>query len=61
MGETGGKKTRVKAMGVRETGGKVSGKGGILMGDREIDNSLPCDKAARQNVTEWTNGRAILR
>ena len=62
----GGKETIVKAMGVRETGGKVSrgkatgaqvsqemgGKGDRLMGEREIDNSLPGDKAAGQNVTE---------
>ncbi|KAI0216655.1 hypothetical protein LSAT2_031353 [Lamellibrachia satsuma] len=64
--ETGGKETRVKAMGVRETGGKVSrgkvtgaqfsqetgGKGDRLMGERENDNSLPGDKAAGQNVME---------
>ena len=56
----------MKAMGVWETGLKVSGgkamgvqvsqetggKGDSLMGEREIDNSLPGDKAAGQNVTE---------
>ena len=66
VGETGGKESRVKAMGVRETGGKMSGgnakgaqvnqetggKRDRLMGEREIDNSLPGDKAAGQNVTE---------
>ena len=62
----GGKEKRVKAMGVRETGGKVSrgkvtgaqfcqetgGKGDRLMGERENDNNLPGDKAAGQNVME---------
>ena len=57
---------RVKAMGVREMGGKVSagkvtgaqviqetgGKGDRLMGERETDNSLPSDKAAGQNLME---------
>ena len=66
VGETGVKESRVKAMGVRETGGKMSGgiakgaqvnqetggKGDRLMGEREIDNSLPGDKAVGQNVTE---------
>ena len=73
MGETvakesgGGEETIVKAMGVRETGGKVSGgkatgaqvsqetggKGDTLMSEREPDNSLPpSDKAAGQNVME---------
>ena len=57
----------VKAMGVRETGGKVSGvkatgaqvsqetggKSDRLMSEREPDNSLPpSDKAAVQNVME---------
>ena len=54
----------MKAMGVREMGGKVTGaqvsqetggKHDRLMGAREIDNSLAGDKAAGQN------GRAILR
>ena len=59
---TGGKETRVKTLGVSETGGKAmgaqvsqetGGKGDSLMGEREIDNSLlPGDKAAWQNVTE---------
>ena len=62
--ETGGKETRMKPIRVRETGGKVSGakatgaqvsqemggKGDRLMGVREIDNSLPGDKAAGQNI-----------
>ena len=53
-------------MGVRETGGKVSGgkvmgvqvsqemggKGNMLTGERELDNRLPSDKAAGQNVME---------
>ena len=53
-------------MGMRETGGKVSGakatgaqvsqetggKGDMLMGESETDNSLPSDKAAGQNVME---------
>ena len=66
MGETGVKEMRVKAMGVRETRGKVSGgkatgaqvsqetegKGDRLMGERETGNSLPGDKAAGQNVME---------
>ena len=52
----------VKAMGVRETGGNVTGaqvsqetegKGEILMREREPDNSLPpSDKAAGQTVME---------
>ena len=56
----------MKAMGMKETGGKVSGwkvtgaqvsqetggKGDSLMGEREPDNSLPGDKAAGQNVME---------
>ena len=64
--EMGGKEMRAKAMGVREKGGKVSrgkasgvqvsqeigGKGDMLMGERETDNSLPGDKAAGQNVME---------
>ena len=63
----GGKKTTVKAMGVRETGGRVSGgkatgaqvsqttggKGDRLMSEREPDNSLPpSDKTAGHNVME---------
>ncbi|KAI0213181.1 Prothrombin [Lamellibrachia satsuma] len=63
----GGKETIVKAMGVRETGGVVSGrkatgaqvsqetggKGEMLMREREPDNSLPpSNKAAGQNVME---------
>ena len=53
-------------MGVRETGGEMSGgkatgeqvsqetggKGDRLMGEREIDNSLPGDNAAGHNVTK---------
>ena len=64
--ETGGKDMRTKVMGVRETGGKVSGgkatgaqvsqetggKGDRLTGERETDNSLPCDKVAGQKVME---------
>ena len=57
----------VKAMGVMETGGRVSkgkvtgaqvsqatgGKGDRLMSEREPDNSMPpSDKAAGQNVKE---------
>ena len=71
VGETGGKETRVKAMGAREMGGKVKGtkvsgvkatgaqesqetggKADRLMCERKIDNSLPGDKAAGQNVME---------
>ena len=55
MGEKGGKESRVKAMGVRETGGKVSGgksTGAQFSHETDIDNSLPGDKAAGQNVTE---------
>ena len=63
----GGKETIVKAMGVREMGGRVSGgtatgaqvsqvtggKGDMLMSERELDNSLSqSDKAAGQNVME---------
>ena len=63
----GGKETIVKAMGVMETGGEVSGgkatgaqvnkatggKGDTLMSEREPDNSLPSsDKAAGQNEME---------
>ena len=54
-GVGGGKETIVKAIGVRETGGKVpggkamgvqviqetGGKGDMLMSEREPDNSLP--------------------
>ena len=64
--ETGGEDMRMKAMGVSETGGKVSGgkatgaqvsqetgeKGDRLIGERETDNSMPCDKVAGQNVME---------
>ena len=65
--ESGDKETIVKAMGVMETGGRVSGgkatgaqasqetggKGDKLMSEREPDNSLPpSDKAAGQNVME---------
>ena len=64
--ETGGKDMRTKVMGVRETGGKVSGgkatgaqvsqetggKGDRLTGERETDNSLPCDKVAGEKVME---------
>ena len=56
----------VNAMGVRDTGGKVSGgkamgaqvsqkmggKSDMLTGERETDNRLPSDKAAGQNVME---------
>ena len=67
MGETvakelGGEETIVKAMGVREMGGKATGaqvsqatgwKGDRLMSEKEPDNSLPPnDKAAGQNVLE---------
>ena len=31
---------------------EMGGKGDRLMGEREIDNSLPGDKTAGQNVTE---------
>ena len=58
----GGKETIVKAMGVRETGGKAmgaqvsqetGGKGEMLMRERDPDNSLPpSDKAAGQTVME---------
>ena len=58
----GGKETIVKAVGVRETGGKATGaqvsqetggKGEMLMRERESNNSLPpSDKAAGQTVME---------
>ena len=58
----GGKETIVKAMGVRETGGKATGaqvsqetggKGEMLMRERELDSSLPpSDKAEGQTVME---------
>ena len=51
MKETGGKVSGGKATGVQvsqETGGKHD----MLMDEREIDNSLPGDKTAGQNVTE---------
>ena len=66
-GVGGGKETIVKAMEVRETGGRVSGgkamgvqvshvmggNGDRLVSEREPDNSLPpSDKAAGQNVME---------
>ena len=58
--------TIVEAMGVRETGGKMSGgkamgaqvsqetggKGNLLTGERKTDNRLPSDKAVGQNVME---------
>ena len=64
--EDGGKETIIKAMGVREIRGKLSGgkamgvqvsqetggKGDMLMGERETDNRLPSDKAAGQNMME---------
>ena len=68
-----GKGTIVKAKGVRETGGKVSGvkatgaqviqetggKYDRLMREREPDNSLPpSDKAAGQNVMEWIHRKS---
>ena len=43
---SGGKATGAQVS--QETGGKCD----MLMGEREIDNSLPGDKAAGQNVTE---------
>ena len=60
----------MRVMGVREMGGRcqegrgtgaqvsqeTGGKRDTLMGEREIDNSLPGDKAAVER-----NGRAILR
>ena len=58
----GGKEMIVKAMGVREMGGKATGarvsqetggKGEMLMRERDPDNSLPpSDKAAGQTVME---------
>ena len=30
----------------------MGGKGDMLMGEREMDNMLPCDKTAGQNATE---------
>ena len=59
--ETGEEKTRVKETGGNVSGGmataaqvsqETGGKRGRLMGEREIDNSLPSDKAAGQKVTE---------
>ena len=61
-----GKETRVRATGGKAKGTKVSGgkaaralvsqeTGGKcerLIGEREIDNSLPGDKTAGQNITE---------
>ena len=43
---TGTKAPRAKASGAQETGGK----GDILMGEREMDNILPGDSTAGQNV-----------
>ena len=51
MKETGGKVSGGKATGV-QVSQETGGKGDMLMGEREIDNSLPGDKAAGQNVTE---------
>ena len=54
--ETGGKAKGTKLLGVKGTGAQYSqqtgGKGDRLMGEREIDDSLPGDKTAGQNVTE---------
>ena len=59
--EMGGKETKVKETGRKVSGGKATGaqvsqetggKHARLMGEREIDNSLPGDKVAGQNVTE---------
>ena len=66
----------VKAMGVRETGGNVSGgkatgaqvsqetglKGDRLMSEREPDNSLPSsDKAEGQNAMEGIHWKSFPR
>ena len=56
VGEMGGKAKGMKVSGVKATGEQDSqemgGKGDRLMGEREIDTSLPGDKAAGQNVME---------
>ena len=36
---------------------ETGGKGDMLMGERETDNSLPSDKAAGQNVMEGIHRR----
>ena len=49
--ETGGKLSGGKAMGV-QVSQETGGKCDMLMGERETDNSLPGDNAAGQNVME---------
>ena len=66
-----GEETIVKAMGVRETGGKVmgaqvsqetAGKGVMLMREREPDNSLPPSaKAAGQTVMEGIHRKSYSK
>ena len=45
-------KAKGMVSGVKATGAQEGGKGDRLMVEREIDNSLPGDKTAGQNVTE---------
>ena len=66
MRETGWKVSRGKATKAQVSQDK-GWKGDRLTGDREIDNSLPCDKAAGQNVMEgiqrksYSVGDSIVR
>ena len=46
--------------GIDSTSQETGKKGDRLVDEREIDNSLPGDKTAGQNVKGF-NGRAILR
>ena len=59
--ETGAKETGAKEVEGEETGTKAPGakysqekgwKGDLLMGERQMDNTLPGDTSAGQNVTE---------
>ena len=61
MKKTGGKETNVRETGGKVSGGKATraqvsqetgGKRDRLRSERQIDNSLPGDKAAGQNVTD---------
>ena len=54
--ETGGEETGVKAMGAKAPGAQyrqeTGRKGDMLMGERKMDNMLPGDMTAGQNVAE---------
>ena len=57
----------MKAMGARETGVKAMGaqdsQEAFGKGEREINNSLPGDKTAGQNVTEgnqWKSSELVI-